>query len=185
LRQTGVAKRGAEGKRRVLAAAIAVVDHAGRWLAPGDGHGDGVHDQICLKVWSHRPSDHATAAKIDHRREEEPAFVGGDVGDVGHPDLVGPIGRKAPLQQVGSSLGSLGLDGRTLAAAPPRHAFDAQLAHQPGDPLSTDVHASVGELSVHPRHAVRPPTRLMRCPDQLLELFISDAATTQRSTSPG
>jgi hypothetical protein len=72
---------------------------------------------------------------------------GRDVGDVGDPQGVGPAGGEVPIDQVrGTHRVGIG-DGREHLLPSPRHALDAQLAHQTGGLVAADLMtgASCGE----------------------------------------
>jgi hypothetical protein len=46
------------------------------------------------------PADHTPREEVDDDRQIQPALVGLDVGDVGHPDLVGRIDFELAVQGV-------------------------------------------------------------------------------------
>ena len=55
-----------------------------------DCHGecrDGQFGQACDP---HRPADHFAGAQVEEHRHVEPALAGGDIRDIGQPDLIEP-----------------------------------------------------------------------------------------------
>lgn len=48
-----------------------------------------------------RPVDDLSRVQADHRRREQPTLVAADVGDIGHPDLVGRLRREVAIEHVG------------------------------------------------------------------------------------
>ena len=72
-----------------------------------------------------RPADHAARKQVDDDTQIQPALVGLDVGDVGHPDLIGLRGIEALLQPVLS-------DDSRLAAISAGAAPVADLRSDPG-----------------------------------------------------
>jgi hypothetical protein len=107
------------------------------------GHGEGVEDQSGVDGIGHGPADDLSAEEIENGGEEKPAFAGMDVGDVGHPDLVGRGGLRGLGQAVGS-------DGVVVVAIGGADAVAALLAtaqahgvHDAGDAFAS-MAASVG-----------------------------------------
>src|ERR1700730_14510010 len=64
----------------VLAAAIGMVDQAGRRLLPLDGHGQGCDGQFRPHVVTHRPADDFAGEEIEHDGQIEPPFGGWHAG---------------------------------------------------------------------------------------------------------
>ena len=82
------AQRG-ERRGRVLAASISVHNHTGDGAAARrDRHAQRIGDQAGLHLGLHAPAHHLPAEQVDHGRQIQPAFVGGDVRDVAAPDSV-------------------------------------------------------------------------------------------------
>ncbi len=52
------------------------------------------------QVRLHRPADDSAAPGIDDDRQVQEAAPGRNVGDVSHPQLIGPIRREVPVHQV-------------------------------------------------------------------------------------
>lgn len=55
-------------------------DQARLWPTPEPGHAQRIRQRIGLHVVSHAPAHHLAAEQVDHARQIQPAFVGGDVG---------------------------------------------------------------------------------------------------------
>ena len=91
-------------------------------LASPDGHQQSLQSELCLHARLCRPADDTAREQVDDEALVQPAFMGLDVGDVGHPDLIGP-GRLEPLLE--PVLG----DGIVMAVAASAHAaFQVVLA---------------------------------------------------------
>ena len=84
-------ERGLEFVAAVLAAPVRVEDQSERWLAPEPRHAQSIRDQTGLHVRLHAPAHHLLAEEVDHGSQVQPAFTGGDVGDVAAPDPVGRV----------------------------------------------------------------------------------------------
>jgi hypothetical protein len=94
-------------------------------LSPPHGHQQGLQGEVGGHARLRRPADHAARKQVDDDTQIQPALVGLDVGDVGHPDLIGRRGLEPLLQPV------LRHDG-WLAAVAPGTAFVANLCGDPG-----------------------------------------------------
>jgi hypothetical protein len=70
-----------------LTAAVRVEDHSGRRVAGGDRVGQRVGDQLGAQVIGEGEPDDPAGGDVQDGREVEPAFPGGDVGDVAAPPL--------------------------------------------------------------------------------------------------
>ena len=55
-------------------------------------HAPGRQDQLGVDVWVHGPADDPSAVEVHDAGQIEPTFFGGDVSDVGDPDLIGGVG---------------------------------------------------------------------------------------------
>ena len=58
-------------------------------------------DQIGRLALAERPAHHIAAEHVEHHGQVDKARPGGDVGHVGHPQLVDVAGYKLALHQVG------------------------------------------------------------------------------------
>ena len=90
-------------ERAILAAAVGMVDQAGRRLLPLDGHGQGCDGQFRPHVVTHRPADDFAGEEIEHDGQIEPPFGGWHAGDVGQPNLIRPAGGEVLAEPVGGN----------------------------------------------------------------------------------
>lgn len=81
---------GAEAFAGVLDPAVGVEHQAIRTstATPSDGHGQSGDDEVGGQRGREGPTDHPLAVGIDDHRQIEPAGRGGQIGDIGLPDLV-------------------------------------------------------------------------------------------------
>jgi len=111
------------------------------------------HDQGGVVVVAHRVAEQVPRCQVDHRRQVQPALVGGDVGHIPAPGHVRPVGvEQAPDQVGGGRCGHV----RLGEAAPAARTVpdDAVRAHQPLHPLAIDPLAAAAQLGMHPRRPV-------------------------------
>jgi len=85
------------------------------------------------------PADDPAAERVEDEGEEDDALPAAQVGQVGDPQLVGPLGGEVALDEVGPPSG-LGIGPRR----PPRLAaslrpLDALAAHQPLNPSASHL----------------------------------------------
>ncbi len=66
-------------------------------FAPPDGRKLGLQRQVGRHAGLCGPADHAPREEINHNCQIKPALMGLDIGDVCHPDLVGPINCELPV----------------------------------------------------------------------------------------
>jgi hypothetical protein len=141
-----------EGDGGVLTALIGVVDDL-LWPALGESHLQGIEHQLGPQVGGHRPSHHPPAEGVqDHRQVEEPG-PGRNVGDIRDPELVRCLGREVALHEVRCGT-PIRVTQSGMGSLAPAHPLQAQPAHQPGDPIATDLRFRFGELRMHPRHPI-------------------------------
>jgi hypothetical protein len=103
----------------------------GRAALP-EGHGQRVQTEGGCERGSESPADELAAVNVEDAGDVEPAFVGGNIGDVSDPDFIAGAGRRAALEQVwGDRVVVLAVGG--LRETPdPRAAGDALLPHETG-----------------------------------------------------
>lgn len=121
-----------------------------RLAPPGpDGHLEGREGEVGGERGAHPPAhDHPGEHVGDEGRVGE-ALPGPDVRYVGHPQPVGCGSTEVPLHQV---LGTIGLGigpGGDGLVAPSPDPSQAQLAHEPGDPVPADVEPFTLQLPPH------------------------------------
>ena len=85
-----------KGEAGVLRAGIGVVDEVdvGAGLATRERHPQGIEDEIGAHVRRELPADDPSAEHVDDEAEEHHPLVAAHVGEVRHPQRVGPIGRE-------------------------------------------------------------------------------------------
>jgi hypothetical protein len=69
---------------------ITVMHQARGGIALGDGHVEGVQDELGAQMVGHRPADDPPREGVQDHRQVQPALTGALLGDVGHPQLVRP-----------------------------------------------------------------------------------------------
>lgn len=79
---------------------IRMVDQAGRWTLGRHGAEKGLTHQVLRHSFAHRVSHDLAGEEVFMASEIEPAFGGGDVGDIRYPDLIGSISRKILIQKI-------------------------------------------------------------------------------------
>jgi hypothetical protein len=98
-----------------LAAVVGVVHQPGRGTPLADGHVERIQGQLGAQVVGDRPADHAAGERVQDHRDEQPAFVGALLGDVGQPQPIGPGG-----VTVRSTRSGAGVANRSRRVSPPR-----------------------------------------------------------------
>ena len=131
-----------------LAALVGVVDHPPR-PALGHGHLQGVEDELGAEMRRHGPADDPATPGVQHDGQVEEAGPGGDLGDVGDPELIRPFRHEGALHQVRSGSGG-GIAPGGPDMSPPAHPRQRGPAHEARDPLAAHVDALRGQLGVDP-----------------------------------
>ena len=125
----------AEGDAGVLRTLVAVMNDAVRFPLR-DGHVQRGQYQVGRHVFADRPADDPPTPYVEHDGQKDEAGPGRHVGHVGDPQLIGTRGSKFAVDQIRCrTLMGIALC-RHYVAPPPRHATQARLAHQSGDPLT-------------------------------------------------
>ena len=89
----------------VLASPISVHDQPGSGFATPVRRFERLANQICLEPLAHRPAHNTAAAKVHDCGQIQPAFSGGDVGQVANPRTVD----RQPANRRFSTLGATAL----------------------------------------------------------------------------
>jgi hypothetical protein len=132
------------------------------------------------QVIAHGPTDDFAGEQVEDHDQVKPALAGRDIGDIGEPDLIGPVGDKGPVEQVLRHGEGMLAVGRADAKAARRPRPDAVLAHDPCDPLAADGTARGAQFGVNARCPVSFPVLRMHPPDVDQDLMIvSDLAIAQ------
>jgi len=87
----------------VLNAAIGVEEQLGWGTAMQQGHGQSIENQSGVNALAHGPTDDFAAVEVQDGREVKPAFPGLNIGDVGHPELIGGGRLGGRCQTIGSN----------------------------------------------------------------------------------
>ncbi len=118
-----------------------------------------------VAVGSHRPAHTRPRAAIQQCRQVQHPLAGFQLGEVAHPQRVGPVGGEVAAHQVGRG-GRGGVAAGALVAPADPQAGHARLAHQPGDPLAAQVDAlGQAQLGVDPGRPVGAPAGLVDLAD--------------------
>jgi hypothetical protein len=90
-----------------LAAAVGVVNQldVGTGAAVRERHPQRVEHEVGAHVAGELPTHHPAAEGVDDEGEEHQALPAAQIGEVGHPQLVGPAGGEVALDQVWPALG--------------------------------------------------------------------------------
>ena len=99
--QVGASQVGAEVAGGVSDAPVGTEQEVGRRLPMPERQGQGAQDQRSVEVRPRGPADDLAAVNVQDRGEVKPASPGGDVGDVGDPDLIGGSGLGGLAQAIG------------------------------------------------------------------------------------
>ena len=124
-----------------------------------------------LHVVPHAPAHHMAAEQVDHARQRQPAFVGGDVSDVSGLHLVGCLWRKVSIQQVfgnGQVMFAVGSDNDFLLAS----GLDTVLFHELSETFFAHSKASGHQFLPHLGPAV------------LLSDICVDRGTSRKASRP-
>ena len=114
---------------------------------------------------THRPADDFAGEEIEHDGQIEPPFLGWHVGDVGEPNLIGPLGGEFLVEPVGGDRQIVMAVGGAYPKAPRRHCPDALVTHEACD-AATARHIPPGAQGrVDPGRTVPAAVRGMDLPD--------------------
>ena len=113
------------------------------------------------------PADDLARPHVEYDRQVQKPGPGRDVGDVGDPELIGPVGPELPLHQIVAERLRIGSHGRR----------DKALRHHTAKPCS--AHQPRHALAAHP-DAVLIGESLMRAgdPEDLVRALSLDESTT-------
>jgi hypothetical protein len=132
-----VRHQGAELLTRVLAALIGVMQQ-GIWLAAApDRHDERIRDELRGHLRLHRPADDAAREQVDYGRNVKPAFGRPDVGEVGNPLLVSPLGSEPAIEHVRRDRSDRPLTIIRWTPTPTRPRSESLRTHQPLDLVQT------------------------------------------------
>jgi hypothetical protein len=147
----------------VLPPSVAMVHQPGLRSPALQGHDQGVDAQPGPQVVGHAPADDLAGGQVLDGGQVEPALVGRQVGEVGEPDRVRPLGREAPPEEVRRDREVVPAVGGAGRPASPPAGGQAHLAHQPRHAPARVPPALAAQLGVDPRRARRPAGGRRRC----------------------
>src|SRR5579863_5275777 len=137
----------------VLAAAVRVMQHGARRLAPLKRHPERVQHQPSFQPLAQRPSDHPARKQVQHNRQVQPALKRPQISDVADPAAVGRAHGETPREQI--ALYRHSVVGVGSAAKAPAHTrAQPRRPHQPRHSLARDPLSPSAQLRMHPRTAV-------------------------------
>src|ERR671924_103139 len=159
---------------RVLGAAVGVGDQPRRWSTQPVRHFERVEDQVGAQMRCELPADDRPAVAVEDEGEVDEAAPGPQVGDVGHPLLVRPARREVALQEVAGPLERCLVDDRCAPPLAAADAFEAFLAHQPGDMVAAHLDAAAAQLLPGLAHPVHGAVALTGGVELLHELAVGE-----------
>ncbi len=101
LHQAVSLEQGSEGLGRILDPPVGMDDQSLGGPPAGQGLLQGLEHQLLAQGRTHCPTHHPARIQVNEDRQVDPALLGGQIGDVPHPHLVGTGDGEATLQQVG------------------------------------------------------------------------------------
>src|SRR5690606_13862733 len=131
-----------------LAALIAMDDDLSLRAATPDGCQQGVEHQIAIDAAPHGPAHHGAGKEVQHHGQIQPSLMGADVGDVGHPRLIGRGHVELLLQEVlcHQAGAPASVTRPTLVT---RLGAQPVLAHQPRHPMPATDLAQISQVVGH------------------------------------
>jgi len=121
----------------VLATPIGMMQEALRRkrLSMFESHLEGLESEAGLQILLHGPADDFAAVEIHDRCQVEPAFPGGNIGNVADPNLIHAGGCGPARQTIGGDWMIMVALGGADAKATPAPGDQALFAHEPFDPF--------------------------------------------------
>ncbi len=118
------------------------------------GHRQGRGYQLGTQVMREGPSDDSPTVQIHDHGQIQPAFLGCDVGDIAHPNLIAPGGFRQLGKPVRSDRFIMEAIGRLRPVTPLRSATQPELAPNPIDPFPAVLVPSISKLCMQPRGSI-------------------------------
>src|SRR5579863_9374538 len=107
-----------------------------------------------MHLRSHGPAHHLAAEQVDDHRQEQPAFLGGNVRDITSPGLVGPGRSEVTVQQVRRDRQVMLAIGGHHPETPLAASSNAVFLHQSLHPLFAHANAALDQLPPDARPTV-------------------------------
>ena len=145
---------GGEAGRGELGALVGVEDVG---LADGERFVKGIYAEVGLQRVGDPPGEDIPAKPVHHGGQIHKALWHRHVGDIGAPDLVGPINREA-TQQVGIDA-MLGV--RLAGSGTRENGFQPHFSHQPLHALAVDLVSQLSQPGGHAAGPIEGPLRVL------------------------
>ena len=145
-----------------------------RRSVPGEGLFQGCHAEIGGQGVGDAPTQHLAGVPVHDHHQVRKAVRHRHVGQVGTPDLVGPVDRQSPQSIRVDRMPRVRSAGVRLAV----QGFDSHDPHQPLHPLAVDLHTPVRER-VH-----QPPAAGCRRTDTANAARPADASMSDPPPTP-
>src|SRR5271165_2121944 len=142
-----------------------------------DRHVERFQNEFGAQMIGHRPADDAPAVSVKHDREIQEACPGRDVGDVGNPELVGPLGGELPIDEIGR-WPCIAIANRCRRRFAPRSSVNTTFSHQPRNTLSGYRNTFIAKVRMNAWTTIRRPRFAKQCFDSIAKKQI--ALTTRR-----
>ncbi len=127
-------QRRAHERAAVLHPAIGIKAQAGCGTTLAQRALQSTASEAALQGFLQRPAEHSSAEEIEHDCQVKPAFAGGNIGDVAHPDPIRRQGkadlRKHIVKRGAARVRGLGPEGALAARS------QSVVAHQPRDAVT-------------------------------------------------
>ncbi len=153
-------------------------------VASGDGHLEGVEDEVGAEVIGDLPADDRPRVHVEDERHIQPARPRRHVRDVGDPQLVGSLRDEVAVDEVWGPVRAVVGDGRVALLASD-HATDAHLGHQPLHGAPGDRVPLAAEFLVDPPGPVAGVVRDPRRADLDLVDLVGDRPSRRRPDLAG
>lgn len=154
-----------EAVLHVLRAAIRMMQQSRRRLSARHGVPPGREHEERGQGWGASPADHPPAERIEDRGYVQPSLRRFQIGDIGHPDL---IGRRRPLkqwQQIRSHRLAMPAVRGTRLSPMFLPTTDAALVHEPGTAFFAGINPGCLEIAQDPRRPVIAPALRVEADD--------------------
>src|SRR5271155_46145 len=107
-------------------------------LSGYERHVESVEHDAGLQIGREGPSDDPARPGVENDREVEKAGQRRQEGDVGHPQLVRPLGHEVATDEIAGGMMVSRLSRRDRHASAPADACNPARPHQPSNPLPAD-----------------------------------------------
>lgn len=113
-------------------------------ISASERHDQRVDDKVGGLAFAHGPAGQALVVEVLDAGQEQLAVQGGELGDVGHPPLVGAFRGEVAFQQV---RGRRGVGAAPPPLAPRVGTHETELGHDPRHPLLAHMHTASAQLA--------------------------------------